>query len=304
MPQPEWAASQRRPALSSSTAGVPELARSAFKLLHMAISTVLGNRPKGYFIPYRHAAEMPPPGATAYPAVEELFNAAGERQREFLSNINKYTEVIEKIGENNPPEPRWDQDWFPRMDAVAAYVMVREFRPRRIIEVGSGHSTRFMARAVRDGVLSTRITAVDPGPRAMIDGLDVETVSKLVHEVPPELFGELGAGDILFIDSSHILMPGTDVDYLFNSVLPRLPSGVLIHIHDILLPDPYPDTWTWRGYNEQLGAAALLQGGAYEILFSSHYAVTRLQNSFEETVAAGLPLNKGALETSLWLRRL
>ena len=270
----------------------------------MAISTVLGNRPKGYFIPYRHTAEMPPPGSAAYPAIEELFIAAEERQREFLKNIKKYAEPIGKIYENNPPEPRWDQDWFPRMDAVAAYVMVREFRPRRIIEVGSGHSTRFMARAVRDGALPTRITAVDPGPRAKIDGLDVETVSKLVHEVPPELFGELGAGDILFIDSSHILMPGTDVDYLFNSVLPSLPSGTLIHIHDILLPDPYPEAWTWRGYNEQLGVALLLQGRAYEILFSSRYAVTRLQKSFEETPAAGLPLNEGALETSLWLRKL
>ncbi len=285
-------------------AGVPELARSAFKLLRMAISTVLGNRPKGYFIPYRHAAAMPPPDSTAYPAIAELFAAAEERQRKFLRNIKKYAEDIEKIGENNPPKPRWNQDWFPRMDAVAAYVMVREFQPRRIIEVGSGHSTRFMARAVRDGALSTRITAVDPGPRAKIDGLDLEAISKLVHEVPRELFGELGAGDILFIDSSHILMPGTDVDYLFNSVLARLPSGVLIHIHDILLPDPYPDAWTWRGYNEQLGVALLLQGGAYEILFSSRYAVTRLRKSFEETAAAGLPLNEGALETSLWLRKL
>ena len=79
------------------------------------------------------------------------------------------------------------------------------------------------------------------------------------------------SGDILFIDSSHIAMPGTDVDRLFLDVLPRLAGGTLVHIHDITLPDAYPEIWDWRGYNEQMLVGALLQGGGYELVFASHY---------------------------------
>ena len=85
------------------------------------------------------------------------------------------------------------------------------------------------------------------------------------------MFEALEAGDILFIDSSHIAMPGTDVDRLFLDVLPRLAGGTLVHIHDIALPYAYPKIWAWRGYNEQLLAGALLQGGGYELVFASHY---------------------------------
>ena len=76
-----------------------------------------------------------------------------------------------------------------------------------------------------------------------------------------ETLPDLAPGDVLSIDSSHILMPGTDVDILLNRVLPALPAGVLVHIHDVFLPDDYPPAWSWRGYNEQLGVAALVQGG-------------------------------------------
>ena len=91
-----------------------------------------------------------------------------------LSFIEKYALELEAIGSEPPPAPRWDQDWFPRLDAAAAYAMVRTLRPRRIVEVGSGHSTRFLARAVADGGLATKIIAIDPRPRARITGLPVE----------------------------------------------------------------------------------------------------------------------------------
>ena len=72
---------------------------------------------------------------------------------------------------DTPPEPRWNQDWLPRLDALAAYVTVRQVRPARIVETGAGHSTRFLARAVRDGGLNTEITSLDPEPRATLNGL-------------------------------------------------------------------------------------------------------------------------------------
>jgi len=94
--------------------------------------------------------------------------------------------------------------------------MVRTLRPRRIVEIGSGHSTRFLARAVADGVLETSITAIDPQPRAALGKLDIRHIAKTLHDAGYVPFQDLEAGDILFVDSSHILMPGSDVDIILN----------------------------------------------------------------------------------------
>ncbi|MDE0408262.1 MAG: class I SAM-dependent methyltransferase, partial [Alphaproteobacteria bacterium] len=110
------------------------------------------------------------------------------------------------------------------------------------------------------------------------------------------------AGDWLVIDSSHVAMPGTDVDFLFGQVVPTLPPGVLLHVHDVFLPDPYPEDWAWRGYNEQLAAALLLAGG-WRPVFASRYMATRHPERIARSAVAALPLPPGARDTSLWLIR-
>jgi len=205
---------------------------------------------------------------------------------------------LSAIGADSPPAPRWDQDWFPRLDAAAAYAIVRMTRPACIVEVGSGHSTRFMARAVRDGKLATQITAIDPAPRASIAGLHVHAVRQPVQACALELFESLAPGDILFVDSSHQRKAGSDVEFIFERVLPRLGPGVRVHFHDIFLPDEYPAEWAWRRYNEQAAVAALI-GDGYAVEFSSHQAASGRLNG----VLARLPLVPGALETSLWLTK-
>jgi hypothetical protein len=124
----------------------------------------------------------------------------------------------------------------------------------------------------------------------------------VVQRAPETLFEELQASDVLFVDSSHVLMPGTDVDWLLNRVLPKLAAGVLVHFHDVFLPDPYPGSWAWRGYNEQQAIALLLQGPAYECLFASHYVATRLSDRLARGVLAQLPRPAGP-ESSLWLAK-
>jgi predicted O-methyltransferase YrrM len=180
--------------------------------------------------------------------------------------------------------------------------LVRRHQPARIVEVGSGHSTRFLAQAIADGGFPCAFTAIDPAPRAAIDSLPIDVQRRTVQRVDTDVFAALVAGDVLFIDSSHIMMPGTDVDVLFNRVLPGLPAGVLVHIHDVFLPDDYPSTWQWRGYNEQLAVAALLQGGRFSPMWSSRYVATRMQDAVAASVLARLPLPPGAVESSLWLR--
>ncbi len=270
--------------------------------LRFGLQTVLGLARRGFFIPYRYADQVPSAGKRApYKALEPLFLEAEPTFLALLQSMRAFADAFQAIGGDAPPEPRWNQDWFPRLDAAALYVLVREKRPRHIIEVGSGHSTRFMARAIRDGDLASEITAIDPEPRADIKGIGATLIRDTVQGAGLGAFKRLVEGDILFIDSSHILMPGTDVDLLLNHVLPGLPRGVLVHVHDIFLPDDYPLEWEWRGYNEQLGVAALIQGAGYRLLWSSHYAATRMTAVVAASPAGAIPLKAGAKEASLWL---
>ena len=276
----------------------------SFRRLHMGLKTLLGLRKEGFFIPYRYAASLPEATERgAYPAIEAYMNGFAEDFRDLLKDLASYEAEFAAFGKEPPPEPRWEQDWFPRLDAAVAYAIVRDKKPARIVEVGSGHSTRFMARAIKDGKLATAFTAIDPAPRAAIETLPIEVIHKTLHNAGEAPFDALAAGDFLFIDSSHIAMPGTDVDRLFLEILPSLPAGVYVHIHDIFLPDDYPVSWDWRGYNEQQAAAALFLGGGYRVVFSSRYVTSRMKEALAQSVIANLPLPEEAFETSLWLQK-
>jgi methyltransferase family protein len=154
--------------------------------------------------------------------------------------------------------------FFGSLDAVALYGMLVEFRPKRMIEVGSGDSTKFARRAIRDHGLPTHLTSIDPQPRASIDQICDRVMRRPVEEVDPTVFEELQAGDFLFIDSSHRTFMNSDVAILFMNLLPPLRDGVVVHLHDIFWPFDYPPEWNDRYYSEQylLGAYLLNSGGA------------------------------------------
>jgi len=275
------------------------MSRGALRRLGFGLATLAG-APRGWFIPHRHAAAALAPDR--YAALEPCFAAALPTLRARLAEAAAFLPDLARFG-GPPPAPRFAQDWFPRLDAAIAYAELRQRPPARVIEIGSGHSTRVLARAIADGGLSTRLTAIDPAPRADLAGLDIALIRAPVQRAPAALFATLAAGDILMIDSSHVLMPGSDVDLLFNTVLPALPAGVRVHIHDIFLPDAYPRAWSWRGYNEQNALAGLLTGGGWTLGWSSRYVVTRLAAELAASPLAGLPLPRRAVETSLWLAR-
>ncbi len=275
------------------------MTRDALRRLGLGLATLCG-RPHGWFVPHRHAGDAVPPAL--YPALEPVFAAARPTMEALLARADGWMAEFARFG-GPPPAPRFEQDWFPRLDAVAAYTILRTRRPARVVEVGSGHSTRVMARAVADAGLGTRILAIDPGPRADIAGLGVQILRRTVQRADPALFAALGAGDVLFVDSSHVLMPGSDVDLLFNGAMAALPAGALVHVHDVFLPDAYPADWAWRGYNEQNALAAMLVGGGWRILWSSRYVATRLAATLAASPLSALALPAGAFETSLWLER-
>lgn len=277
-----------------------ETARIWFRKRLMGLQTVLGFRRRGLFIPYRYADSLPE-RLGPYAEIEALMAERRDAFDEVLAQIEAYGADLAAL-EGPPPEPRWAQDWYPRLDAAATYTITRSSPPKRIIEVGSGHSTRFLVRALKDAGAEAEHLCIDPAPRAALLNLPVAWRNEVLADRHLPLFSALEAGDIAMFDSSHILAEGSDVDIQLNRILPALKPGVLVHIHDIFLPDPYPADWKWRGYAEQSGLGGWLAGKGAEVVFACRYASTRMQAEERPSIAA-LPTT-GAPSSSLWLRRL
>lgn len=190
--------------------------------------------------------------------------------------------------------------YFDTPDAEALYLMIRRFGPRQVIEVGCGNSTRITRQAVIDGGMATRITAIDPWPRADIAHVVDRFEQARLESVDPALFAGLESGDVLFIDSSHQVRVSNDVAHLFCRILPALASGVVIHVHDVFLPYEYPKRFFYDcpGWGEQYVLHGVLQGGGYEMLWPGHY----LQRARPDAVAAMPFLGQGRAQ-SLWMRK-
>lgn len=167
---------------------------------------------------------------------------------------------------------------FGSVDGEMLFCMIRLHRPRHVIEIGSGFSTLLSAQALRANGDGGELTAIEPYPSQMlrsgVAGLTTLLESR-VQDVPLALFTSLGANDILFIDSSHVLKLDSDVQYEYLEILPRLRPGVIIHFHDIFLPAEYPKHWITqerRFWNEQyLLQAFLTFNQHFEVLWAASY---------------------------------
>jgi hypothetical protein len=230
-------------------------------------------------------------------------------QRRLLVSLSAYTGEFDYPWD--APSP-WDgisyyedNGQFAGLDARILFALLRHCRPLRLIEVGCGYTSllaadvnrRFLDRALR-------LTCIDPFPpqylQTPVDGV-TELLAEKVQAVPQRLFSELVAGDVLFIDSSHVVKTGSDVVWLFLEVLPRLSPGVLIHVHDVFLPEDYPADWVLgeqRSWSEQYLVQALLcHSSGFEVVFGCNYARLRFPGAVAEACGA---LYGGG---SLWLRR-
>lgn len=173
----------------------------------------------------------------------------------------------------NASEPFWSNSFFPPLDAISLYGLIAQKKPAVYMEVGSGNSTKFARRAISDHGLDTKIISVDPYPRAEIDSLCDEVLRVCAETLPVERFAALNSGDVLFIDNSHRSFQNSDVTFFFTEILPNLRPGVIYGMHDIFLPNDYPESWAMRFYNEQYLLMSYLLGGAGgdEILFPVAY---------------------------------
>jgi predicted O-methyltransferase YrrM len=226
-------------------------------------------------------------------------------------------ELAPAIAEFKPPRQptgdrfayHLDNGLFQGGDADLLYAVIRHHRPARVLELGAGFSTlvgAMAARANRDDGHETRLRSCDPyangGGAAQVDGLEA-IIPVAAEELSADLFSELAAGDVLFIDSSHTVRIGGDVVHLFCEVIPQLAPGVLVHVHDVYLPYEYPREWMDRMrwyWAEQYLLQALLVGNDRLEVLAGAYALWRAD---PERLRAAIPnLDPAHPPISFWMR--
>jgi len=194
---------------------------------------------------------------------------------------------------------------FDGADALVAYCMVRHFQPDLIIEVGSGFSSLVSGEAAAKNNRSALI-CIEPFPQEFLKqgfpGLH-SLIEKRVEDVDLNFFSQLGSGDILFIDSSHTVKIGGDVNYLFLELLPHVKPGVIVHVHDIFFPFDYRRDWVmdeFRFWTEQYLLQAFLSfNSEFEVLMSNSY----LGHYHKEDLKATFPSLASWGGGSFWMRR-
>lgn len=202
-----------------------------------------------------------------------------------------------------------ENDVYAWGDALVLWGMLAARRPTQVIEIGSGFSSACMLDAADALGLATRFTFVEPYPERLNTLLsDEDRLRCTLHEAPvqatsPELYRELEAGDVLFIDSTHVSKTGSDVNFELFEILPRLKAGVVVHFHDTFWPFEYPDPWIFqarRSWNElYILRAFLMYNRAFEILFFNDYFGRRHAAHAQATLPAFMR-NPGG---GLWLRK-
>lgn len=202
-------------------------------------------------------------------------------------------------------------DMYGLGDAIILSSMLRYLRPAKWIEVGSGFSTAILLDTIdRTPDLATALTFIEPYPDRLEtllrndDRARSRVINLPIQAVPLELFGTLMAGDVLFLDTTHVAKTGSDVNHEFFQILPRLASGVIVHFHDMFADFEYPDVWIFdenKSWNEQyMMRAFLMYNTAFEVIYSNDGFARRRADIVRRHCSAILS-NPGG---GLWLRKL
>lgn len=216
-------------------------------------------------------AYKPRYGATHPPlqALVSLFEKHDEDYRKFLEEIRSDGAYLKRIPLNfrheDLPLPGWLGVPMCCFDAAALYTMMRTLRPKRYLEIGSGISTCFANQARKDHALPTKITSIDPDPRAFVDSICDGIVRDGLETCDLSIFDSLEPNDIVFLDGSHRTFMNSDVTVFMIEVLPRLKPGVVVHVHDIMLPYDYAESFSNWYWNEQYMLAVYMIASAHRI---------------------------------------
>jgi len=244
------------------------------------------------------------------PELWEHINLRENEQRSYYEQLLNDC-VLLPFPKQQSPEFRYfsGNPYFVFLDAFTLSAILQKERPRNIVEVGSGFSSAVMLDTLAYNDQRAALTFIEPNPNRLQsllsseDKARVRIIRKQVQEVPLSTFDELGAGDVLFIDSSHVAKVGSDVTFLLLRVIPRLQPGVLVHFHDVFYPMSYPAEWLRAGWawNESLFLRAfLVSNHDYDIVAFNSFAGATFPELFRDKVPEVLGNTGG----SIWLRKV
>jgi predicted O-methyltransferase YrrM len=247
-----------------------------------------------------------------HPGMAALFAAGEPGYQACLQGLaalrTEFENIAHSLADAPSGQPAWIGGALNALDAAVLYYFVSALRPNTYLEIGSGISTLFAARAKADKALSTRIVSVDPEPRAEVDAVCDQVVRTGLESADLSIFDSLVAGDIVFLDGSHRSFMNSDVTVFMLDVLPRLKPGVVVQVHDVHWPHDYPPLFANWYWNEQylLAVYLLALGPRAQILMPCSY----LSNSpgLKQALTPILDAWAGAPETwlyggSLWFRK-
>jgi len=240
------------------------------------------------------------------------FNLLSNVIAKYKSEFNEFP-----INKNGDPEQFYLLNGsFMAIDGNVYYSLIRHLKPRKIVEIGSGYSTLLASKAIlknkEESEEATQLICIEPYPMEILTkglpGLS-KLIVKKVQDVGLDFFESLGPGDILFIDSSHALRSGGDVWWEYCEILPRLASGVYIHIHDISLPKPYPKIYfdNLIFWNEQyLLQAFLVFNSKFEVIWGGNYLMCKFPEKIRAAFLPEYDLMRTSYPfsepTSFWIR--
>ena len=225
-------------------------------------------------------------------------------QIKLLNELSQYSNEFQNLIDGKKFD--MNNGAFGTFDAPLYFSIIRHFAPNKIIEVGAGYST-ILSSATSKLNNKTKVIAIDP----YVDNelkkkipASVEFIDNPVQKIPVSMFRDLNENDILFIDSSHVSKIGSDVNYLYLEILPKLRDGVLVHIHDIFLPNQYPMSWIKndhrRFWNEQYLLDAFLIGNSlFEIILANSFMSIRHPELLRKLYKTQMPVGGG----SFWIRK-
>ena len=222
--------------------------------------------------------------------------------------VDTFPDLGRWVSSTEPRRYRYDNTWFTGSDALLCALVTAHVAPQRVVEVGCGYSSALLLDTVERVGASTSFTFIEPDPsrlRSLVedDDLDGRLLPVAAQDVDPSVFDALDAGDVLAIDSSHVVRAGSDVHHLLLDVIPRLRPGVWIHIHDVFDSFNYPMSWLTSGVavNEAYVVRALLVGNQGLEVMLWNAGLTAADPQRFSSLMSALPPT--AVETGgLWLR--
>ena len=244
--------------------------KSFFKRIHPKYQALINEYPVDMKPRYGYGL---PPHKQLYDIIDTERNTYRALIDAALSNQNEIAEIQDSSKVTDSKLPGWNNGFLPGLDIIAIYTMISFYKPKRYVEVGSGNSTKVAFKAKQEQHNSLEITSIDPMPRAEIDQLADVVIRKPFEDIDYQKVLNLEAGDILFIDNSHRILPNSDSMVFYMEIFPQLNKGVIVHIHDIYLPYDYPQFMCDRFYTEQYGLAMYVMANPkrYKTIFPCYF---------------------------------